>query len=107
MHADAHVEVVHFEHPAHVLDECKDLEAFPTSAGPFSRPGSEAEGHSDSLTNPFGLDEASGALADEMRMKLLYDMAYTASLEKLSTFLSMELLIIAKTPVVMLGGLGR
>jgi lipopolysaccharide/colanic/teichoic acid biosynthesis glycosyltransferase len=70
-------------------------------------PGSEVESHSGTLTNPFGLDEASGSLADEMRMKLLYDMAYTASLEKLSTFLSMELSVIAKTPIVMLGGLGR
>ena len=70
-------------------------------------PGSAAEGHSQTLSNPFGLDEAEGALADEMRMKLLYDMAYTASLERLSTYLAMEFNVIIKTPMVMLGGIGR
>jgi len=70
-------------------------------------PGSEVIEHAASLTNPFGLDEADGALADEMRMKLLYDMAYAASLERLSTYLATELSIILKTPMVMLGGIGR
>jgi lipopolysaccharide/colanic/teichoic acid biosynthesis glycosyltransferase len=56
------------------------------------------------LQNPFGLDEEAvkGNLADDMRIKLLYDLAYTASLERLSTFLSTELGIIIKTPLVML-----
>jgi lipopolysaccharide/colanic/teichoic acid biosynthesis glycosyltransferase len=56
------------------------------------------------LQNPFGLDEEAirGNLADDMRIKLLYDLAYTASLEKLSTFLRTELGIIVKTPLVML-----
>ncbi|HVK83152.1 MAG TPA: sugar transferase [Kofleriaceae bacterium] len=54
------------------------------------------------LQNPFGLPEAKGALADDMRIKLLYDLAYTASLERLGTFLRTELGIIAKTPLVML-----
>jgi hypothetical protein len=40
-------------------------------------------------------------------MKLLFDLAYAASLEKLSTFLQMELSIIVKTPLVMVLGLGR
>ncbi len=69
-------------------------------------PGSEAAEHGE-LTNPFDLDEADGALADEMRMKLLYDMAYTASLEQLSTYLRMEIGVILKTPMVMIGGIGR
>jgi len=56
------------------------------------------------LQNPFGLDEEAvkGNLADDMRIKLLYDLAYTASLENLATFLRTELGIIVKTPLVML-----
>lgn len=59
------------------------------------------------LTNPFELDEAEGAEADDMRMKLLFDLAYAASLESLRAFLPLELKIIFKTPLVMLLGLGR
>lgn len=55
---------------------------------------SEVAAFEATLTNPFGLEEAEGAEADDMRMKLLFDLAYAASLEKLSTFLSMELSII-------------
>src|SRR5690606_37562584 len=69
--------------------------------------GSEVLQFNDVLTNPFGLEEADGATADEMRMKLLYDLAYVASLEKLSTFLPMELGIMLKTPWVMIRGAGR
>lgn len=70
-------------------------------------PGSEVLAHAATLTNPFGLEEAGGALADEMRMKLLYDMAYAASMEHLYTYLATELRIILRTPLVMLGGIGR
>jgi lipopolysaccharide/colanic/teichoic acid biosynthesis glycosyltransferase len=59
------------------------------------------------LTNPFELEEAEGAEADDMRMKLLFDLAYAASLESLSTFLRTELKVIFKTPVVMVLGMGR
>ncbi|RMH40657.1 MAG: glycosyl transferase [Deltaproteobacteria bacterium] len=69
--------------------------------------GSEVLQHAAALTNPFGLEEADGAEADEFRMKLLYDMAYLASLEKFSTYLRMEASIIARTPLVMLGARGR
>jgi lipopolysaccharide/colanic/teichoic acid biosynthesis glycosyltransferase len=68
---------------------------------------SEVAAFEGTLTNPFGLDEAEGAEADDMRMKLLFDLAYAASLEKLSTFLQMELSVILKTPLVMVLGLGR
>ena len=61
----------------------------------------------DSLTNPFKVSEADGALADDMRMKLLYDLAYCASLEDFRTFLRTELSILLRTPLVMLRGLGR
>jgi lipopolysaccharide/colanic/teichoic acid biosynthesis glycosyltransferase len=59
------------------------------------------------LTNPFKLDEADGAEADDMRMKLLFDMAYSAALESLWTYLRTELSVIVKTPLVMVLGLGR
>ena len=54
------------------------------------------------LQNPWQLEETKGSLADDMRIKLLYDLAYTASLEKLSAYLSTELKIIFQTPIVML-----
>ncbi len=69
--------------------------------------GSDVLEYNDSLTNPFGLEEADGSTADEMRMKLLYDLAYVASLEQFRTFIAMELLVIVKTPLVMLKGVGR
>jgi len=64
--------------------------------------GSEISKLAATLQNPWQLDETKGSLADDMRIKLLYDLAYTASLEHLSTFLRTELGIIAKTPLVML-----
>ena len=42
-----------------------------------------------------------------MRIKMLFDLAYSATLEKFGSFLSTELSVIAKTPLVMLKGLGR
>lgn len=65
-------------------------------------PGSEVAKLAESLINPFGLPEAEGALADDMRIKLLYDLAYAAALEDLWAYLRLELFIIFKTPVVML-----
>jgi lipopolysaccharide/colanic/teichoic acid biosynthesis glycosyltransferase len=59
------------------------------------------------LTNPYKVDEAEGALADDMRIKLLYDLAYGATLQNLADFLRMELYILYRTPLVMLRGLGR
>jgi len=61
----------------------------------------------DSLVNPYGFEEARGALADDMRTKLLFDLGYVAALERFSTFLMTELWVIVKTPLVMLRGLGR
>jgi lipopolysaccharide/colanic/teichoic acid biosynthesis glycosyltransferase len=58
------------------------------------------------LTNPFKMEGTEDALADHMRMKLLYDLAYSASTEQLSTFLPLELSILLKTPLVMLRALG-
>jgi lipopolysaccharide/colanic/teichoic acid biosynthesis glycosyltransferase len=69
--------------------------------------GSEAATHGDSLLNPFQLDDAEGAEADDMRMKMLYDLAYAAGLERFKSFALTELTVIAKTPLVMILGLGR
>jgi lipopolysaccharide/colanic/teichoic acid biosynthesis glycosyltransferase len=59
------------------------------------------------LVNPFHLPGAEGALADDMRTKLLFDLAYVATLEHFFSFLWMELSILIKTPWVMLRGFGR
>jgi lipopolysaccharide/colanic/teichoic acid biosynthesis glycosyltransferase len=69
--------------------------------------GSVVAQMSESLVNPFKLAHASGADADDMRTKLLFDLAYVASLEHLRTFVATELLIMLKTPWVMVRGLGR
>ncbi len=42
-----------------------------------------------------------------MRMKMLFDLAYSANLEGLASYLVMEAKIIFKTPLVMLRGVGR
>jgi lipopolysaccharide/colanic/teichoic acid biosynthesis glycosyltransferase len=61
----------------------------------------------DSLVNPLGLEGTRGSLADDMRNKLLFDLAYVAALERFSTFLVTELLVMLRTPWVMMRGLGR
>jgi lipopolysaccharide/colanic/teichoic acid biosynthesis glycosyltransferase len=53
------------------------------------------------LVNPFGLKEMDDSPADGMRLKLLYDMAYSASLEGLLSFLITDFSIMFKTPIVM------
>ena len=68
--------------------------------------GSVLEEFRSTLQNPYDLEEADGALADDMRAKLLFALAYTASLENLSTFLATELPIIVMTPAVMMKALG-
>lgn len=61
----------------------------------------------DTLLNPFKLEELEGSVADDMRTKLLYDLAYAAQLEDFWTFLKTDLEIMARTPAVMLGARGR
>ena len=61
----------------------------------------------ETLSNPFGLEEAEGALADDLRAKLLYDVAYTASLEDYWRYLETELSVIFKTPIVMIKSSGH
>jgi lipopolysaccharide/colanic/teichoic acid biosynthesis glycosyltransferase len=75
-----------------------------TGAAPDGSPITQFK---EQLTNPFKLDGADDAEADDMRLKMLFDLAYSATLEKFGSFLSTELSVIAKTPIVMLKGLGR
>lgn len=70
-------------------------------------PGSAVAELKATLTNPFGLDEAAGALADDMRIKLMFDLAYGASLENVWSYLAMEATILARTPLTMLLARGR
>jgi len=55
-----------------------------------------------SLANPFGLEDADGAVADDMRNKLLFDLAYAAALEDLWSYIHMEAKILVKTPLIMI-----
>ena len=70
-------------------------------------PDSPLHPFKDDLTNPWKLDGVDGNDADGMRLKLLYDLAYTASLERLDTYLRTELFVLLQTPRVMLRALGR
>lgn len=69
--------------------------------------GSEVAKLKATLTNPFRIEEAEGALADDMRIKLMFDLAYAAALEHLRSYLRMELRILVQTPVVMLMSRGH
>ncbi|HVV50909.1 MAG TPA: sugar transferase [Polyangia bacterium] len=69
-------------------------------------PGSEILPFEKDLTNPFKIEGAEDAQADHMRIKLLYDLAYTAAMEELRTFVPLELSILIRTPLVMLRARG-
>jgi lipopolysaccharide/colanic/teichoic acid biosynthesis glycosyltransferase len=69
--------------------------------------GSPVDKLKETLVNPFDIEEADGALADDMRIKLMFDLAYAASLEEFWSYLRMELGIILKTPLVMIMSRGR
>jgi len=69
-------------------------------------PDSHLAKYEQDLTNPFKMEGTEDALADHMRIKLLYDLAYSAATEELRTFLPLELSILVKTPLVMLRALG-
>ena len=61
----------------------------------------------DTLVNPFKLEGVEDSIADDMRTKLLYDLAYAARLEEFWSFLKTDLEIIVRTPLVMLSARGR
>jgi lipopolysaccharide/colanic/teichoic acid biosynthesis glycosyltransferase len=64
--------------------------------------GSELAAFRDVLSNPFDVEGADDALADDLRVKLLYDLAYSVATEHMRSFVPLELSILLKTPVVML-----
>jgi lipopolysaccharide/colanic/teichoic acid biosynthesis glycosyltransferase len=70
-------------------------------------PGSPIESLVGSLTNPFKVEGAEGALADDMRIKALYDFAYVAAIEDFRSFLRMEAWILLQTPLAVLKRTGR
>jgi lipopolysaccharide/colanic/teichoic acid biosynthesis glycosyltransferase len=58
------------------------------------------------LINPFKMEGTEDALADHMRIKLLYDLAYCVAMEDMRSFLAVEFGILVRTPLVMLRALG-
>lgn len=68
---------------------------------------SEIGKYAATLRNPFEMEEAEGAVADDMRLKLLFDLAYVACLESWWAYIRTEIKVIVKTPWVMLRGAGR
>ena len=68
--------------------------------------GSEIARLQGDIVNPFKIDQAHEALADGMRLKLLYDLAYSATLDDLGTYVRTEAAIIFGTPVTMLRAKG-
>ncbi len=61
----------------------------------------------DDLVNPFKLEGVDGSDADGMRIKMLFDLAYTAQLDHYVDFLRTDLTILLRTPLVMILGRGR
>jgi lipopolysaccharide/colanic/teichoic acid biosynthesis glycosyltransferase len=70
-------------------------------------PGSKIEEFADLLTNPFKVEGAEGALADDMRIKALFDFAYGAAVEDFFSFVRMETWILVQTPLAVLRRTGR
>jgi lipopolysaccharide/colanic/teichoic acid biosynthesis glycosyltransferase len=64
--------------------------------------GSALAAFRDVLSNPFDVEGADDALADDLRVKMLYDLAYSVATEHLRSFLPLELSILLKTPIVMI-----
>jgi lipopolysaccharide/colanic/teichoic acid biosynthesis glycosyltransferase len=63
--------------------------------------GSDLAQLKETLVNPFDLDGVEDSEADDMRTKMLYDFAYSATLENFWEFLRTDLGIMLKTPLVM------
>jgi lipopolysaccharide/colanic/teichoic acid biosynthesis glycosyltransferase len=65
------------------------------------------------IVNPFELDygaeegEPVDVEADDMRVKLLYDLPYVAAMERFGSFIALDLLVILRTPLVVFKGVGR
>lgn len=59
------------------------------------------------LANPFEVEEAEGAVADSMRNKLMFDLAYAAALEDFWSYLRVEMEVLVKTPLIMVMSRGH
>jgi lipopolysaccharide/colanic/teichoic acid biosynthesis glycosyltransferase len=68
----------------------------------LSRFDSDATRMFKEMMNPFKLEGAEDAFADHMRMKMLYDLAYSAATEQVRAFIPLELSILVRTPLVMI-----
>ena len=53
------------------------------------------------------MDGAEGALADDMRIKALFDFAYGGAIEDFLSFVRMETWILVQTPLAVLRRTGR
>jgi Sugar transferases involved in lipopolysaccharide synthesis len=70
-------------------------------------PGSDIEAVTRALTNPFKVDGAEGAVADDMRIKAMFDFAYGAAVENFFSYLRTEISILLRTPLAVFRRTGR
>ena len=70
-------------------------------------PGSDIESFTSALTNPFKVDGAEGAVADDMRIKAMFDFAYGAAVENFFSYLRTEISILLRTPLAVFRRTGR
>jgi lipopolysaccharide/colanic/teichoic acid biosynthesis glycosyltransferase len=70
-------------------------------------PGSDIEAVTRALTNPFKVDGAEGAVADDMRIKAMFDFAYGAAVEDFFSFVRTEISILLRTPLAVFRRTGR
>jgi Sugar transferases involved in lipopolysaccharide synthesis len=70
-------------------------------------PGSDIESLTRALTNPFKVDGAEGAMADDMRIKAMFDFAYGAAVENFFSYLRTETSILLRTPLAVFRRTGR
>jgi lipopolysaccharide/colanic/teichoic acid biosynthesis glycosyltransferase len=68
--------------------------------------GSAIASRQGEIVNPFKIEDAAGATADGMRVKLLYDLAYGAALDDFWSWARTEAEVLVKTPSTMLFGKG-
>ena len=70
-------------------------------------PGSDIASFASALTNPFKVDGAEGAIADDMRIKAMFDFAYGAAVENFSSYVRTEVSILLRTPLAVIRRTGR
>ncbi|MGB8293942.1 MAG: sugar transferase [Polyangia bacterium] len=70
-------------------------------------PGSDIASFASALTNPFKVDGAEGAIADDMRIKAMFDFAYGAAVENFFSYVRTEISILLRTPLAVIRRTGR